>query len=228
MHLCAHWHISTFSQRFAIFLRRTSTFFRTAGKVQNFSVKTTFLRSGSIFFRIFFERGQTTGLLLVKSGFGARTIFLRGSGAEVSRRHCSSEVPSRPAGKQPLRNSNFSFSEEPFPERFKNFPKILFPSCRKASKIFRKSSKICLNNDFPYLQITADAVLATPAFCPGTIQGYSQMPQGSPERLNSALWPCAWSALPAKLGVPAVPASRPQHHNPRPGPAKTVHGPIST
>ena len=125
------------------------------------------------FFPDFFERGQTTGLLLVKSGFGARTIFLRGTCAEVSRRHCASEVPSPAAGKHPLRNSNFSFSEEPFPERFKNFPKLLFPSCRTASKFFRKSSKFYRNYDFPYLQITADAVLATPASCPGTIQGYS-------------------------------------------------------
>ena len=124
-------HISTFFRRFAIFFRRTSTFFRTAGNVQKFSVNTTFFRSGSTFFRSFSERAQRTGLILVKSGFGARTLFLRGTCAELSRRCCASEVPSLAAGRQPLQNSIFSFSEE-----VQNFSEDSFSELPYSFKIF--------------------------------------------------------------------------------------------
>ena len=120
-------HMSIFSRRLAIFFLVGSTFFWTAGKIQYFSANTKIFRSGSIFFRSFSERGQMTGPILVKSGFGARAIFFA-----VRAERCledagspsASDVPSQAAGRLPPCEIQISvFPKNIFLERFKSFPK---------------------------------------------------------------------------------------------------------
>ena len=93
------------------------------------------------FFRSFFERGQRTGLLLVKSGFGARTIFY----AVRAQRCLEDTAPPRCRAGLPVSSPakfKFQFFRRTFSEEVQNFSEATFSELPNSFKIFPQKFKI--------------------------------------------------------------------------------------
>jgi hypothetical protein len=123
--------------------------FRTAGKVQNFSAQVQYFSGAGS------NDWSNTSQKRFRSVNDCFSRYVRRGVQKDAGRPSASEVPSQAAGRYPLLNSNFSFSEEYFSGEVQNFSEDCY------SEEQYRGSKCFPNSDFPYLQIAACSVLAT-------------------------------------------------------------------